>query len=39
MNMLKRLIRSAIETFPIDQVRKDAILKRLLNERNRGVKD
>ena len=38
MNLLRRLIQSAIESFPIDQERKEAILKKLLNAGNRGAK-
>ena len=38
MKILRRLIQSAVESFPIDQERKDAILKKLLNPGKRGAK-
>ena len=38
MKILRRLIQSAVESFPIDQERKDAILKKLLNSGKRGAK-
>ena len=39
MNVLKQLIRSAIESFPIDPERKCAILQKLLYGRNRGARE
>ncbi len=39
MNILSRLIRAAIESFPVDQERKDAILKKLPDIRNRGAEN
>jgi len=38
MDMLRQLIRSAIESFPIDPSRKERLLQKLLNPKNRGVK-
>ena len=38
MDMLRQLIRSAIESFPIDPSRKERLLQKLLNSKNRGVK-
>ena len=38
MDMLRQLIRSAIESFPIDPSRKERLLQKLLNTKNRGVK-
>ena len=38
IDMLRQLIRSAIESFPIDPSRKERLLQKLLNTKNRGVK-
>ena len=38
MHTLRQLIRSAVESFPIDRERKELILRRLLHNRNRGKK-
>ena len=38
MDLIKHLIRSAVESFPVDRQKKEDLLRRLLNTKDRGGK-
>jgi len=38
MDLLRQLIRSAVESFPVDRQKKEDLLKRLLSTKDRGGK-
>jgi len=38
MDLLRQLIRSAIESFPVDQQKKKLLLRKLLDRKDRGGK-